>query len=232
MYEKNYSLLKELYPENDIDSYNKRIHTLLNFMRRGGYITAELNKDGKQITCYKTCKIKFDRRIFNKDYDIHKFTGFIIIPKFKYSDLQISDDKTENYFNKITLKMWDPNDITKPVILYSQEFPNEYFDTNKRFTILINLCKLEIIKEEKENKKMNRNYYEQLCKSPLLKNPSLSEDLSNNKICNTCIKSDVCIYRTLMNEAVDKIKNDSTGIDFLDVKITCKKWHRDEPSIK
>ena len=76
---------------------------------------------------------------------------------------------------------------------------------------------------------MNRNY-EQLCKSPLLKNPLLSEDLSNNKICNTCIKSDVCVYTYLMNEAVNKIKNDSIGFDFLDVNISCKNYIEDRTS--
>lgn len=48
----------------------------------------------------------------------------------------------------------------------------------------------------------------------------------NNKTCNTCMKSDVCMYKEEVNkvkEGIDDVINDiSTNI--FDVTITCKKW--------
>ena len=58
--------------------------------------------------------------------------------------------------------------------------------------------------------------------SPEDKNISNSE----NKVCDTCIKEDVCLYKNECKAAVDAINDISSKKNvFIDTAIKCKKWN-------
>ena len=49
---------------------------------------------------------------------------------------------------------------------------------------------------------------------------------SENKVCDTCIKEDVCLYKNECKAAVDAIKDILSGMNvFIDTGIKCKKWN-------
>lgn len=53
----------------------------------------------------------------------------------------------------------------------------------------------------------------------------LPPQINNGKICNTCNKEDVCMYKDELEQAVEKITKISEGENlFIDVNIKCKKW--------
>ena len=61
------------------------------------------------------------------------------------------------------------------------------------------------------------------CNIPM---PSVKPPASNgDRICDTCIKADVCVLSSDLHKAVDNIKEISkrTGV-FIDIDIRCKKW--------
>lgn len=56
---------------------------------------------------------------------------------------------------------------------------------------------------------------------PEVKPPATNED----RICNTCIKEDVCMYKAELAQAAKEITqiSEKTNV-FVDVDIRCKKW--------
>lgn len=56
--------------------------------------------------------------------------------------------------------------------------------------------------------------------------PDVKPTASNgDRICNTCNKEDVCMYKEQLNIAVKEITQISERVDvFIDVDIMCKKW--------
>lgn len=47
----------------------------------------------------------------------------------------------------------------------------------------------------------------------------------NDRICDTCIKEDVCMYKEELNKAIKDISEISDRINvFIDTDIKCKKW--------
>ena len=48
---------------------------------------------------------------------------------------------------------------------------------------------------------------------------------NNNRICNTCSKEDVCMYKEELAKAVKDIVQISDRINvFIDTDVKCKKW--------
>ena len=48
---------------------------------------------------------------------------------------------------------------------------------------------------------------------------------NNNRICNTCSKEDVCMYKEELAKAVRDIMQISDRINvFIDTDVKCKKW--------
>lgn len=48
---------------------------------------------------------------------------------------------------------------------------------------------------------------------------------NNNKVCDTCIKEDVCMYKEELNKALRDITDISGRVNvFIDTDIKCKKW--------
>ena len=51
------------------------------------------------------------------------------------------------------------------------------------------------------------------------------ENNNSNRICNTCCKSDVCMYKGELSKAVQDIVKISDRINvFIDAEVKCKKW--------
>ena len=56
---------------------------------------------------------------------------------------------------------------------------------------------------------------------PSVKSPASNED----KICDTCIKEDVCMYKGELAQAAKEITQISERVNvFIDTDIRCKKW--------
>ena len=51
------------------------------------------------------------------------------------------------------------------------------------------------------------------------------ENINNNRICDTCSKEDVCMYKEELAKAVKDIMqiSDRTNV-FVDTDVKCKKW--------
>ena len=53
----------------------------------------------------------------------------------------------------------------------------------------------------------------------------MTENNNNNRICDTCSKEDVCMYKEELSKAVKDIMKISDRINvFIDVNVKCKKW--------
>ena len=51
------------------------------------------------------------------------------------------------------------------------------------------------------------------------------ENNNNNKICDTCCKDDVCMYKEELSKAVKDIMLISDRVNvFIDTDVKCKKW--------
>ena len=51
------------------------------------------------------------------------------------------------------------------------------------------------------------------------------ENNNNNRICDTCSKEDVCMYKEELAKAVKDITQISDRINvFIDIDVKCKKW--------
>ena len=51
------------------------------------------------------------------------------------------------------------------------------------------------------------------------------ENNNNNRICNTCSKEDVCMYKGELAKAVKDIMLISDRVNvFIDIDVKCKKW--------
>ena len=51
------------------------------------------------------------------------------------------------------------------------------------------------------------------------------ENNSNNRICDTCSKEDVCMYKEELAKAVKDIMQISDRVNvFIDTDVKCKKW--------
>lgn len=49
-------------------------------------------------------------------------------------------------------------------------------------------------------------------------------ECNNDKICNTCKKKDVCMYKAELEQAIEKITQTLKHTDVFIVDIKCKKW--------
>ena len=51
------------------------------------------------------------------------------------------------------------------------------------------------------------------------------ENNNNNRICDTCCKDDVCMYKEELSKAVEDIMLISDRVNvFIDTDVKCKKW--------
>ena len=59
----------------------------------------------------------------------------------------------------------------------------------------------------------------------ILRGDFMIENNSNNRICDTCSKEDVCMYKEELAKAVKDIMqiSDRTNV-FIDADVKCKKW--------
>ena len=59
----------------------------------------------------------------------------------------------------------------------------------------------------------------------ILRGDFMIENNSNNRICDTCSKEDVCMYKEELAKAVKDIMqiSDRTNV-FIDTDVKCKKW--------
>ena len=61
----------------------------------------------------------------------------------------------------------------------------------------------------------------------------LPPKINNDKICDTCDKEDVCMYKGELAQAVKEITKISEGEKlFIDVDIKCKKWSGKTSNLK
>ena len=62
-------------------------------------------------------------------------------------------------------------------------------------------------------------------KIKVLRGDFMIENNSNNRICDTCSKEDVCMYKEELAKAVKDIMqiSDRTNV-FIDADVKCKKW--------
>lgn len=62
-------------------------------------------------------------------------------------------------------------------------------------------------------------------KIKVLRGDFMIENNSNNRICDTCSKEDVCMYKEELAKAVKDITQISDRINvFIDADVKCKKW--------
>lgn len=63
----------------------------------------------------------------------------------------------------------------------------------------------------------------------MFENSNLIPKRNNDRICNTCAKEDVCMYKGELARAAKEINKLSEGENlFVDVDIKCKKWIANE----
>lgn len=83
---------------------------------------------------------------------------------------------------------------------------------------------------EEDFRKMNSDgydeQYEKCCRGIESSLPPVKPSASNgDRICNTCNKEDVCMYKAELAQAAKEITQISERVNvFIDTDIRCKKW--------